>query len=208
MSNSASAHQTMLTQGRTPSAHASIPHPPAPRLPAATDIGLAGPSLTPNLNPGQPRRRDGASDSSNSTVQTSVSGPALTNGDGILPALQSGRAPAATSSTEPEHPVPATTNHNHEESTVILPPLPTWGSSVPLASPATSRPPAPAQNGGGSTGRENTGYQPATAKDIPSRAPTENGITHETQEGGAASSSSSIGKSKAATVEDFIEDVD
>jgi E3 ubiquitin-protein ligase synoviolin len=209
MSNDANApanSQTMPPQDRTQSSQASFPHLNTSHPPATTDIGLAGSSLVSNLNSGQLRLRDGSSNRPSSTEQTSLRSSTMTNGDGVVPVLSSGGVPATTSSAGPSNPTP-TMNQHHENSTITLPSLPTWGSSVPLANPVTSRPSVPAENGEGSTDGENNGVGPATAKDVPARAPTENGVEFDTQEGTSAPSSSK-GKSKAARVDDLIEDVD
>jgi E3 ubiquitin-protein ligase synoviolin len=207
--NSASAPvnpQILSAQGRPPSAHAPSPIPIS-QPPVTTGIGVAGPSLTSSLNIGQTRRRDGASDVPNSTMPTPLLGSALTNGERILPNMGSSGEPAVTSSAGTPNTTP-TANQNREDPSIVLPSLPTWGSSVLLAAPVASRPSAPSRNGEAFTDGESTSDGLATAKDTLARPPTENGINHDEQEGGTASPSSSKGKSKAATVEDFIEDVD
>ena len=109
--------------------------------------------------------------------------------------------PGAASNPEPEN-AASTASHNHEDPTITLPALPTWGSSTPLAAPVPSRPSEPGQNDEASTNGEGTSNGPATA-------PTENGIAQEsTDDEAAASPSQDKGKAKAATVEDFIENVD
>jgi hypothetical protein len=180
----------------------------APRPPEGTNNVLAGSSSTPNLNLGQARRRDGALDGSSNSTQSPVSESILTNGDVALPGLHSGEVPHVTSSAGTENSV-TTTHQNHTDSTVTLPSLPAWGSSAPPPTPVPSQPSASAQNAGGSTVGEILGDGPGTRKDVPATAPSANGTNHERSNGeNVASSSQDKGKAKAATVEDFIEDVD
>jgi E3 ubiquitin-protein ligase synoviolin len=207
MSNSTSTPanpQPISAQGRTPTAHPSLPHLTASQPSSAAGARLEGPSLMSSPNHGPQHRRDGTSDNSNNAVQTSATGSAMTNGDGVLLGLDSSGAPAAIPSAGTPNPTP-TANQNYEDSTTNLP---TWGLSVPLPAHMSSQPSVPAQNGEGATGRERTGDALATAKDVAAIAPTGNGIKHDARGESVASSSSSEGKSKAATVEDLIEDVD
>lgn len=201
--------QTTAALAHGPTAHAVFSPPSAPRQPEGTNNGLAGSSsTTSNLNLGQARRRDAALDGSGNLTQSPVSEFILTNGDVVLPGLHSGEVPHATSSAAPENSA-TTTNQNHADSTVTLPSLPAWGSSTPLPTPVPSQPSASAQNAGGSTVGQILGSGPVTRKDGPSTAPSANGTNHERSNGeDIASSSQDKGKAKAATVEDFIEDVD
>jgi hypothetical protein len=118
-----------------------------------------------------------------------------------------GPAPAATPSTEFPNP-PLASIPDGEDSATALPFPPTWGSSAPLAAPIASRPSsAPAQNGEEYSDTGNTNDGTSAMKDGPAMVPVANGVNHDMQDESSASSSSK-GKSKAATVEDFIEDVD
>jgi E3 ubiquitin-protein ligase synoviolin len=211
MSTSASFpgnNQTTAAHARGPAAHAVFSPPLAPQPPEGTNNVLAGSPSTSNLNLGQARRRDGALDGSGNSTQSLVSESILTNGDVALPGLHSGEVPHVTSSAGTENSA-TTTHQNHADSTVTLPSLPAWGSSAPPPTPVPSQPSASAQNAGGSTVGEILGDGPGTRKDVPATAPSANGTNHERSNGeDVASSSQDKGKAKAATVEDFIEDVD
>ena len=211
MRNSASAPanpQTMSGQGRIASSHALSLHPTTPQPPIPGDVRLSGPSLMPNLNLGQSPGTEGASTTSDSSVQTSVPSSTFRNGEGIVPGMEPGRAAATTLSADLERMAPSTANYNHEDSTINLPSLPTWGSNVPLAAPVPLRPPESTRNGEGVTSGETHSVGPAPAKDIAVAAPTENGVDDDIQQEDAVPSSRDKGKAKAVTVEDFTEDVD
>lgn len=209
MNNSTSAPAnppTMSTQGRTPSAPALLPNRTTSQPPNSADSGLAGPSLTSSLSHASPRQGDRASDGPSRGVRIAALPSPPTNEDRFLPSMNSSSAPAAMSSTEFANPQP-TSVQDHEDSTSALPSLPTWGSSAPLSPPDGPLPSAPAQNGEGNTNTRNTSDGASTTNDDPAKVPVENGVNHDIQDG-SSTSSSSKGKSKAATVEDFIEDVD
>jgi hypothetical protein len=211
MSTSASSpsnNQAMAAHARGPTAHAVFSPPSAPRPPERTNNVLAGSPSVLNPNLGQARRRDGALDGSGNSMQGPFPEPLLTNGDVVLPGLHSGEVRHATSSAAAEN-LATSTHHNHANSTATPPPLPVWGSSAPLSTPVPSQSPAPAQNAGDSIVREIRGDGPGTRKDVPATAPSTNGSNHERLNGeDVASSSQNKGKAKAATVEDFIEDMD
>jgi len=199
-------HQTTSVHSGTVTAHPSTSHPITSQPSAATDAGLAGLSVTPNPNIGQPRRTEQAWNRSNRTLETSMPGSTLMTGVETRPGSNSTSIPAATSNREPENAVP-TTNHNQDPG-VTLSSLPTWGSSAPLAAPVASRPTAPASHGEASTDGESTidGVAMANGSRVP--PPTENDINHHTTRESTASSSQDKGKAKTATVEDSIEDID
>jgi len=201
--------QTTAAHAHGPTAHAAFSPPSAPRQTEGTNNGLTGSASTtsyPNL--GQARRRDGALNGSGNSTQSPVSEFILTNGDVVLPDLHAGEVPHATSSAATEDSA-TTTNQNHADSTATLPSLPAWGSSTPLPTPVPSQPSASAQNAGGPTVGQILGSGPVTRKDGPSTAPSANGTNRERSNGeDIASSSQDKGKAKAATVEDFTEDVD
>ena len=216
MSNSTSSSgnpPTMSAQGRTSSPHASSLHPTTSQPPPYRDIRLPSPSLMSHLNDlGQTHPTAGSSDSLNNAVQTSVPSSTLTNGARVVRDVQASNVPANTSSVEAERVMPATTNHDHEDSAGALPTLPTWGSHVPLAPHEPSRLSAVAQNGE-ENGEEiangdspNDG--PATAKRLPASAPTEKNTDDDTQQQGVARPPQDKRKIKAVTVEDFVDDVD
>jgi E3 ubiquitin-protein ligase synoviolin len=198
--------QAMSAQGRTPSAPTLSPPQTTPQPPDSADGGLAGLSLTSSLNHDSPSHGDGASAGPSSGVRIAALSSTPTNREEGLPSMNSSSAPAAISSIESPNPPPMSVE-DHEDSLTALPSLPTWGSSTPLAVPVPSRPSAPAQSDEGYANVGNPSDGASTMKDGPARVPVENGVNHDTQ-GGRSTSSSSKGKSKAATVEDFIEDAD
>ena len=199
--------QTMSAHGRAPGAPALIPRRTTPQPANSTGAGLAGPSLTSSLNHGSPRHGVGAADWPNSGVRITGRSSTPTNRDGFLPDMNVGSAPAAAPNAEFPNP-PLASIRDGEASATALPFLPAWGSGAPLAAPVASRPSsAPAQNGEEYSDTGNTNDGTSAMKDGPTGVPVANGVNHDTQDESSASSSSK-GKSKAATVEDFIEDVD
>ena len=127
--------------------------------------------------------------------------------------LQNGDAPSSARIRDP------LSSADIGSSTFGLPSIPSWGANTPLAAPVPSRPPPPPPppttehdepNGEPSTNGDDAHADQALPKDgalNPTSSET-SGTDHLDTEVGDDEPSSSRNKSKAATVEDFIEDVD